>query len=407
MVDECDVFTLFGEAIQKQGLTTYDDIKRVFSAPPYCLKFKHDASLGLYLVSFTDASDLTLPLVRECNGMIYRLDSLCQPVCRVLPKCYDGIQGITDATMEKEWEGKQPDLFDAERLNRDLSGGGGEFVMMRKYTDGAMLKMYWHQEAWHWATSRHLDAKQNRWGKVTFQHIIDSTPFPSHVITHLNPQFSYHFVLTHPSLSVCGGVPEEEEQHHNVPPRCTLIPLYYIHTASGTYHRYVSVPPSLPILCGVEDLPGMTENGDSWILYRDEADAVPGYQIRLLSPRMQRLKCIRGNHPDIGMVYIKYLAENDLQKKDELVAGFPLFKGYFATIDAALKDASEYLHSVYFQKFVKHEYVDVDYTTFSMILELHRKYLNTKIVNTIPRIRHLLCEICMYRTKMVRRILGC
>src|SRR6185437_6963400 len=94
--------TLFGKAIEQQGLTTYAEIKRVFSAPPYCLKFKQDENLGLYLVSFTDASDLSLPLVRECNGTIYRLDSssssssLCEPVCRVLPKCYDGVEGITD-----------------------------------------------------------------------------------------------------------------------------------------------------------------------------------------------------------------------------------------------------------------------------------------------------------------------
>ena len=54
--------------IKKNNIKTFHDLKEILVKDPYYLKI--DQSHPLFQINITEKSDLKMPLVKECNGII-------------------------------------------------------------------------------------------------------------------------------------------------------------------------------------------------------------------------------------------------------------------------------------------------------------------------------------------------
>ena len=126
----------------------------------------------LYMLSFSDDSDMSEKIVRECNGVILQKESN-----RIIHHCFD-----------KTYESIS-----------DFPGEIPEFASKEIMPEGSIVRVYQFDGVWQVGTSRVINAAMSFWGSErSFKEI-----FYSHFNEwdQLEEGFCYTFILSHPEIN--------------------------------------------------------------------------------------------------------------------------------------------------------------------------------------------------------------
>ena len=156
--------------------------EEILSEEPYCLKWKEDGDYILFSYNQL-SSDFSIPLVREARGIIFTKDNF-DVVCR--PYCKFGNYGESYAATI-DWT--------SARISQKI--------------DGSLIKMWFHNEAWHISTNNTIDASNAKVEdfffhnyKELFLEAVRKNTFINTFYSMLDKNYTYMFELVSPSTRV-------------------------------------------------------------------------------------------------------------------------------------------------------------------------------------------------------------
>lgn len=152
--------------------TFVDDL----ASPPYMLNVKRDPAAGLVIAKQCYASNLTSPVVKDCNSTILTEDGSVV--------CYTGYT---------------PVMVNMEHINDTASLF--PHYSFSEMIDGTVIRLFYHQNEWRVATRNHTDAGKCRWNSSkTFRELWDEclVHYPEFHTDLLDVSMTYMFVIQHP-----------------------------------------------------------------------------------------------------------------------------------------------------------------------------------------------------------------
>lgn len=172
-----------------------DDWQQLLAAPPYCIKISKERWLNYdyYLLMYNQIeSDFSLPLVRECRGLILRNDAFRNPaytvVCMSFTKFFN--YGETHAATI-DWDSAR----------------------VQTKEDGSIIRLWYDRPSGHWqiSTSGCIDAgKAPVFGfEATFGDLfLNAWRYLGYSVSNFNEAYTYSFELCAPENRVV--VPHSE-----------------------------------------------------------------------------------------------------------------------------------------------------------------------------------------------------
>ena len=175
----------FTNFVQNNNITSYEVLKGALEVAPYNLKFKDDNDIaGLALIHPQDNSDMSLALVRTCNGLIIEKETL-NIICYTFDKMIDSDKPVDEVDYKNCY------LQDA--------------------IEGTLLRVYYYDNKWGLSTKKSICAGKSRWvSSKNFQELF----IESHglrVINALNNEmnnndrlknYCFSFLMVHPDNNI-------------------------------------------------------------------------------------------------------------------------------------------------------------------------------------------------------------
>lgn len=280
------------------GNKSFEELKNELTKEPYFLEIKEDTNK--YMLLFTEKSDLTLPEVRECTGIIFEKETN-QLLHFSFPKCYEGTKQSEETYLSKIKQTEVTELYNVSELKN---------YKINLYFTGSMIKLYFFNDRWQIASSKNLDASKSFWAsKKSFKELfIDAIEISEDIeyfdfIGKLDVNCCYTYIIQHPE-------------------NCSLIkvktPLAFILNKVNVETLKEEIP-DIDNMCVEKSLQdvlynkkGVTEN---YLIYNLNKDGNVISRVKVLSNEYEKVKELYGNYPDIGLRYIE-VYENELLKKE-------------------------------------------------------------------------------------------
>jgi hypothetical protein len=280
------------------GNKSFEELKNELKKEPYFLEIKEDNNK--YMLLFTEKSDLTLPEVRECTGIIFEKETN-QLLHFSFPKCYEGTKESEGTYSSKIKGTERTELYNVSDLKN---------YKINLYFTGSIIKLYFFNDGWQIASSKNLDASKSFWGsKKSFKELfIDAIEISEDIeyfdfIEKLDVNCCYTYIIQHPE-------------------NCSLIkvktPLAFILNKVNVETLKEEIP-DIDNMCVEKSLQdvlynkkGVTEN---YLIYNLNKDGNVISRVKVLSNEYEKVKELYGNYPDIGLRYIE-VYENELLKKE-------------------------------------------------------------------------------------------
>ncbi len=351
------LFTAAIENLGPNGSKSFEEIKNVFTNAPFHLSIKEDRDEPIYMVSFTDESDLQDPLSRECNGLI--VDKRNNKVIHSgFSKCYSN---------------------DNDPIEIDFNEPG---LFIEPMVEGSIVKLFWipgegtTTGKWHWATSRHTDASRNFWASSkSFKDLIDEV---------INNGEVESMNLFYKDTNVCSTFVLQHQYTLNSVqvPKLVLLTTTNLETMRET-SWYTN---KYPVTCE-EDIKKHCDGlyPLNAMLYRRTNGTDPvEFRFKLLNPVYKRMNELRGNDPDIRVAYL-LASESD---RIEMYKMFPWFHYVFMNLESRLNWLIDNLTWFYRHNYILKETHFVPPRWRKALYNLHGMYLNSRI----PIRRDIVCD---------------
>lgn len=278
---------------------SFEEIKALFSAPPYSLLVKDDGPY--YLLKYNQIeSDMSQEVVRECRGIILRKDNN-KVVCHPFDRFFN--YGEVHAA-EIDWS--------SARVQDKL--------------DGSIIKVWYDDNEWHVSTNGVIDAKKAinpidlSFYSMFIEGLQNAIQEPDvsfeEFCMQLNPEYTYMFEMTHPA--------------NRMVVRYEIPMIYHIGTrnnASGEeYKVYIGIPqPQEYKFNNLDEVIKIAEN----LKYDKEGYVIVDnawHRIKVKSPAHLAAHNLKNN----GMVTYKRILELILKgSTEEFLSYFPEFTDYF------------------------------------------------------------------------------
>jgi len=151
----------------------YDMLKQVLESESYNLKIKEDNETPeLFLIHNTDKSNISLKIVRECNGIILEKTTF-KILCYTFDKCIDS------------------ETFD-KNINLDN-------LYVEKAIEGTLVRLFYYNNQWRLSSKKCIDAYKSKWlSEKNFGLLFEECINYNEIITKLDINYCYSFIITHP-----------------------------------------------------------------------------------------------------------------------------------------------------------------------------------------------------------------
>src|SRR4029078_6508788 len=175
--------------IKEQNFENFAALKKFFKAEPYSFTVAEDPKL--YMLSFSDKSDLSTKVTRQANGIILEKETN-KLVHYLFEKCYEGLVNGNEYSQDTD---KLPlDWIKPDEATFEL------------FFEGSVIKLFYYGDSWRTATSRCLDASKTFWSSThsfeqlfieavelsfncTYKEFLDAQP---------KEKFCYSYLIQHP-----------------------------------------------------------------------------------------------------------------------------------------------------------------------------------------------------------------
>lgn len=309
-----------------------------------CLKISYKETDNLFMLNFNDDADFNNKIVRQANGIIFEKNSH-NLVHYSFEKCYEGLSNTTDD-------------FPVENVKKNYS--------IELYFDGSMIKLFFLDNKWNVATSRHLEGDKNFWAsKKSFTELFSEAVSVSYNCTYtefldsLDKSCCYSYLLQHPENNTITSITTPVVFNINKVNLNTL-------QEERLEKNNITVPITLEQV--------INSNNNFMLFQENENSEVT--RIKLLSKNFSQLKNIRGNNPNIGLTYIDYI--NDDEKRIQLLDLFPYHMKTFILIEKKMNTACKNIHNLYVNIHIKKLNVDIPHNYKKTIIQLHGQFKRTK-----------------------------
>jgi hypothetical protein len=303
---------LITKILSENILTEINDIKKFFNQEPYHLKVIQDEKL--YMLNFSEKSDLTNEVVREATGIILEKGTN-RLIHYSFSKTFDGFEGLSDLK----------DLISSEKIEKT------DTLTASLYFEGTLAKLYYYDGDWRIATANHLDASSNKWSsKHTIKDLfIDSVeesydiPYQQFLIS-LCKKKCYTFLFQHPEhyLTLQTSVP-----------LCFEINNVNLATGEETILEAFNFEIDNEKIVDEE----LRKVNDNYIVYHKDKDGKIKNRIKDLSISYIKIKDRLGNLPNPGLKYLENIGNNP--NKEFVKEHYISYSKVFSLIDRLYKKA--------------------------------------------------------------------
>ena len=346
--------------IHNNQISCYDNLKNILESEPYKLKIKEDIDhSNLFLIYNDDESNKELSIVNECNGIILDKNSL-KIVCYSFNKCSDN-QNI-------------PDNLDKNNLYIENS------------IEGTLVKYFYYNDKWILSTKKCIDSNKSKWisSKSFYQLFQECLYGKEDIMTNLNPNYCYTFIITHPE--------------NNIVVNYTTPLLYHISTRDMTSLQEIDIdigiyknPKTLvsfdqydSIINNVMNIKQLYYEG---IIFMD----THFNRWKIKNPYYNRARYIWGNTNNRLFRFIELRKNIDLLH--EYLNYFPHDQNIFNMYELKIKELASTILSVYVDKHILRKETKIPYYFSKIIYKLHGDFIRDKIKTDINKVGLTLLSI--------------
>ncbi len=339
--------------IKNNNIENYDNLKNTLEASPYNLKFKEDADFpDIFLVHPSETSDLTLKLVRECNGLILE-KSTFKILCYTFEKCEDGLT--------------LPESLDKDNL------------FIEKALEGTLVRYYCHNDKWILSTKKCIDSAKSRWisEKSFYELFLDCVKNVCFDVNLLNKNYCYSFLILHNDNNIVVKYKSPMLYHISTRDMTTLKEMNHsigINTISKEYIKREDIDDTIKMIMETQslDIEGyifVNANGKRW---------------KLRTPIFNRARELWGNTNNRIFRYIELRKDTNLLH--EYLIYFPEdkydFMNYEQKISAVANDISHY----YSEKHILKKDIKIPFYYAKFIYKIHGEFFKDKVKVNYNRI---------------------
>lgn len=332
---------------------SYEEVVKKATNTPY--NFKVSTFGNLYMLSFTDSSNLNLEISRCMNGVIYEKETN-KVVHYSFQKTFEGVYNEYNENHKDAYRGEIPENYEVE-----IS------------TEGTLVKLYYYDNKWVVGTSRSIDASISHWNnsksfKELFFECIDYEKFD---INTLDKSHCYSFVMQHPENKICNNVSVKY---------CSM--LNEVNLNSGEIVRKTTGFKVEKTFEQVVEEIDQDSCNNNYIVYLQD-----GRRIKLLNRNFKEKQGLLRNDPNMKRVYTRCIQENttDLAKKY-----FPNEIQMFDFIDYRFFDVAKDIHRCYMNRYIHKSDEEVNEKYEKSLKQLHWIYRQNREKITPNKVIELL-----------------
>lgn len=336
---------------------TFIQVKEKAETVPY--NFKVSDFGELYMLSFTDKSNMALAVVRSMNGVVFEKETN-KLIHFSFQKAYDGVHCEHTENEKDAYRGEKPENYDVE-----IS------------TEGTHIKVYYYNDKWNIGTSRSIDASISHWGSMkSFKEMFhDCLEFEKIDIELLDKNHCYSWVMQHPENKVCNDI---------ITPYCSM--LNYINTETFVITRATGgFIVDVEIDQVINDVNDDRCNQNFLVYFAD------GRRIKLTNTNFKRIQDMVKNDPNIDRAYVRCLQNG---RSEEMKQHFQSERGRFDFIDNRVNDVVRDIHRTYMDLHIRKMTDVVVFHKYEKSLkQLHWSYRQTREKITQQVVREYLLKL--------------
>lgn len=256
--------------------------------------------------------------------------------------------------------------------------------------EGTLIRLFYHNDEWHMATSSRLDAYTSFWsnrksfGKQfeEYIHTISGTPLEVFLCS-LDPKISYFFLLPTTGVNRIGKV--EDESHLNI---------YLVGVQIDKEIRLVDSDSEVgknvwsylehTLVENYQELSELVEK-NPMIRYSEKLDKIQKFMSKAYAERCK----LRNNSQDVVSRYFELLRQ-DHEQALKFRSMYP--EANLEFYSRQLNTIVGYIHKNYYNRYVKKEYTIVPKIYFGIMKKCHEKYLQNREKTTPEQVYNLILE---------------
>lgn len=346
--------------IKNNSFTSFEEVKTFFKNAPYFFDVKETPKL--YMLCFTDRSDISTQVAREATGIIFRKETNELVHCS-FAKAYEAFSETeVNPTTDN-------DLFYIGNVKETDS------LVIDYYFEGSVIKFYQTgNDIWSLATSKHLSANQNRWSsKKTFEQLFKECIPNSYNCTYqefiktLDPEYCYTFLFQHPDHSMALPV---------ATPVCFQLNKVNLKTLEESNEERGSLTTAFTKISEINL--AKTKVSENFLVYHLNSEGKILNRIKMLSNKFSDLKQKLGNYPNIGLSYIEGI--RNPETVEFLRKTYPRCCEDFDNIDKCFIQTCKDILNIYIRKHISKMHANSFVTKMhsKIVYDLHGKYISTK-----------------------------
>ena len=330
--------------------------KEIFMATPYFLNIKHDKENDLYITKHCYKSDVSDPIVKQCDGTVL---SATNKVA-----CYSG-------------------EYSEQVTTEDIISRGIELSNYDMYEllDGTSIRMYYHNNEWITGTKGHTNASKSKWSSdksflELFQEALVN--YPEFSTDDWNKNYTYVFVLQHVDNKIVCPCDSNKVYLVDVYDNTTLQRVTGIDVG-------VSIPEQLDMT--IEQLCTFMKMGEDTVKGVCMHSKTGGERMNILTDIYESRQKLKGNTLNMEKQYLDLRCGNSHY---EFTKQFPEYVDLVARLEQNIRNNVNHIHSLYMQKFVHRQEVHVSPTERPYLFAIHGFYLRTRNVIRKPLVENLM-----------------
>jgi hypothetical protein len=327
------------EAVKQfvKGLTT-EEVEKKATGSPY--HFRYSEYGNLYMLSYTDKSDMEDSLVRSMNGVIFEKKTN-KIIHYSFQKAYEG---FNEKDEKDTYKNTKPEEFDIE-----IS------------TEGTHVKVHFYDDKWNVSTSRSITCALVKGNSdISFLEMFkECCEYENIDIEKLDKQFCYSFVIQHPANRICYEINT---------PYCGM--LNYVDIENNKIYRTTLGFKVDDTIENIEKFSKTPESYQNFIVYFGE-----NIRVKITSLNFKLLKKIIKNDKKMERIYLRSIKEYipGLMEK--------FFSNYMDTFDYVnhrLEEVVNTVHKIYMNIYIHKKETEIPERYKRTIGQLHGFHRKTR-----------------------------
>ena len=342
--------------IKENNVYDFANLKAILESQQFGLKIKEDEDMpNLFLIHTTELTNLSLPFINECNGIIMDKNTF-NIICYTFNKCLKSISNDIDI----------------------------DNIFYEPLYEGTLIRLYFNENRWILSTKKCLDASKSKWISTKnfselFNECVGNIKLDS-----LNTSYCYSFVISHPE--------------NNIISNCLVPTVYHISTRDMITFNEIEVNIGIP---NSKKNPVTKGDFDTLLNYFTNNHELSNEGCIFIDTKYNRYKIknvffqyIRTIWGNTNNRYFRYLElRKDINLLQEYIKYFPNDKTLFLDYERKISNLAHSILKTYIDRHIIKGTVKVPFFYTKVIYKLHGDYFKSKVKTNFDKVMLTLLEL--------------